>query len=367
MEPSEPHASPTEQLFEELKLKVYQPGIFLGLLATLCVLGIMWLGRIPLQTDDLIIPAMSAYCLASLLLFRFLGVRYLRIFETTTIIIVFIYFAWGFAYSVWNSPAATLIDFRRLEFWFPLVYTLSFLIFRSQRALRTSLAFFLVILAIGIANEFLIRNRPVDWDNLLLLTQLYASSLIYIALLYVIALLKDRYGEAEARSSRMTRLAMVDDLTGLHNRRKINDLLKTYVEDFKRYGRQFSVIMLDVDGLKRINDTYGHDAGDEVLRRMVRVLRSNVRETDQVARWGGDEFFVFYPDTGEEQVRKLARRLALAVHKVKFGDIGLVTFSLGTATVQPQDTADTLWKRADKAMYLAKRNKTLPLKSTRRD
>lgn len=359
------HSSSTEQVIEGLKLKVYQPGILLGLLATIGVLIVMWLGKIPLLVDDFITPFMVMYCLVSLLLFRILGVRYLRAFETTIIIIVFAYFVLGFAHAVWKGLGSSLIDFRSLELWIPLLYALSFLIFRSQLALRASLAFFICIFAIGIAYILLTHGGPVDWDNILLLTQIYASSLIYIVLLYVIALLKDGYGEAEAQSKRMTRLAMMDDLTGVHNRRKINDLLKTFVEDYRKCGRQFSVIMLDVDDLKRINDSYGHDAGDVVLRRMVKVLRSNVRETDQVARWGGDEFFIFYPDTDEQQVQRLARRLAEAVEKTRFGDVGRVTFSLGTSTVQPRDTAETLWKRADKAMYLAKQKRSNRPKSTR--
>lgn len=346
-----------EQSFVVLKLKVYQRGVLLGALTTTIISLIWWLGGIPLQIDDAIAPLMGIFCIASFLLFRMFGIRYLGIFESAVIVILFGYFLFDFAYVIWRESQLPLIDFGAFELWIPVLYIVSFLVLRSRRALRLSLAYYACILAAGIAYFVLSRARPVNWQNVLHLTQIYASNLIYIAMLYLISLLKDRYGEAVVRSEQMHMLAMMDDLTGVYNRRKINDLLKIFIQEFWESGKPFSIIMLDVDGLKRVNDTYGHDAGDYVLQRVAEILRLNVRETDQVGRWGGDEFFVFYPDTNAEQVRRLAKRLASAICTADFENVGQISLSLGTATSRQGDTSESLWKRADRALYIAKRSR----------
>lgn len=329
----------------------------MGALTTTIISLIWWLGEIPLQIDDVIAPLMGIFCIASFVLFRVFGVRYLGFFESAVISILFGYFLIDFAYVIWRESQLPLIDFGAFELWIPTLYIVSFLILRSRRALRLSLAYLACILAAGIVYFLLTWERPVNWQNILHLTQIYASNLIYIATLYLISLLKDRYGEAVVRSEQMHKLAMMDDLTGIYNRRKINDLLKIFIQDYRERGKPFSIIMLDVDGLKRVNDTYGHDTGDYVLRRAAEILRLNVRETDQVGRWGGDEFFIFYPDTSAEQIRRLAKRLAGAICSAHFENVGQVSLSLGTATSRPGDTVESLWKRADRALYIAKRGR----------
>jgi diguanylate cyclase (GGDEF)-like protein len=352
MRPSQP-----ELTFTALKLKVYQPGVLFGALTTAAITLVWWLGRIPIQIDDTIAPLMGVFCLASFFLFRAYGVRYLGIFESAVVIILFAYFLIDFAYVIWRESRMPLIDFGAFALWIPALYIISFLILPSRRALRYSLAYFVCILAAGIIYALASLGRPVVWDNVLHLTQIYASNLVYIATLYLISLLKDRYGDAVMRSEQMHMLAMMDDLTGIFNRRKINDLLKFFIQDFKESRKPFSIIMLDVDGLKKVNDTYGHDAGDYVLQHVAQILRLNVRETDQVGRWGGDEFFVFYPDTSAEQVRRLAKRLASAICKADFERVGQVSLSLGTATARQGDTSESLWKRADRALYISKRSR----------
>jgi diguanylate cyclase (GGDEF)-like protein len=350
-------SAPSQQPFTALKLRVYRSGLLLGALTTAAITLVWWLGRIPIELDDLIAPSMGVFCLASYLLFRAYGVRYLGFFEGAVVSILFGYFLMDFAYVVWREAQLEVIDFGAFELWIPALYIASFLILRSRPALRYSLSYFACILLIGLVYLVYSWQRSVNWHNILHLTQIYASNLVYIAMLFLISVLKDRYGDALVRFEQMHLLAMMDDLTGIYNRRKLNDLLKFFMRDFHEHGRPFSIIMLDVDGLKVINDTYGHAAGDYVLRRVAEILRRNVRDTDQVGRWGGDEFFACYPDTSAEQVRRLARRLAAAVCRASFEGIGQVSLSLGTASVRSADSIESLWKRADRALYLAKRNR----------
>ncbi len=155
--------------------------------------------------------------------------------------------------------------------------------------------------------------------------------------------------------------ALVDELTGLYNRRYFNDAIVREVERFKRFGQRFSLIMLDVDHFKRFNDTYGHLAGDDALQAVSGVLRDTARTFDHVVRYGGEEFALILPHTDASQAIAAAERLrgAVAARAVQVGDKAVpVAVSLGVATF-PEDAinARELVSRADEALYEAKRTR----------
>lgn len=347
----------SERAFAAVKLKLYQRGCVLGFLITTVILIVIQLGKISEQVTDLIIPFMALFCLISLLLFRVLGTRFLRPFEMTIFVIVYAYYLANFAYLVLQGARSPTLYFHNFDQWIPLLYILAFLIFRSRRALLLSLVFLVSIFGLGIASFLLNLGGPTDWQNVSFLVQLYASNLLYLTMLYIIALLKDRFWEAESRSVQMTRLAMIDDLTGVQNRRKIKNELNALFEQHRDQEMPLSILMLDVDDLKIINDTFGHPAGDYVLRRLAEVMRANVRDADQIGRLSGDEFLIISPHTTGEQVWRLAKRLSYAIRRADFGNVGPVYVSLGAATCLPDDTTERLSKRADEAMYAAKRAK----------
>jgi two-component system cell cycle response regulator len=154
-------------------------------------------------------------------------------------------------------------------------------------------------------------------------------------------------------------MAITDPLTGLHNRRYLERHFATLVENSARDGRTASVIFLDIDYFKSINDTHGHDAGDEVLKAFALRMRQSVRGIDLVARYGGEEFVVVMPDTESAVAYRVAERLreTIADEPFAIGD-GLlvrVTVSAGIASVNsPDDTPQTVLKRCDEALYKAK-------------
>jgi diguanylate cyclase (GGDEF)-like protein len=154
------------------------------------------------------------------------------------------------------------------------------------------------------------------------------------------------------------RNALVDAMTGLHNRRWLDDALPRFVSRFARGSQKLAALMVDVDHFKRFNDTYGHPAGDAVLIMVARVLRTGFRPTDQVARFGGEEFTIILPDTDEVGARVAAERVRRAVSaaSAQHGDRPLpaVTISIGGATLAAGDTAQTLIARADGALYRSK-------------
>ncbi|RVH84649.1 diguanylate cyclase, partial [Sinorhizobium medicae] len=155
-------------------------------------------------------------------------------------------------------------------------------------------------------------------------------------------------------------LAVTDDLTGLHNRRYLENHLKLLIDRAGARGRPLSICITDIDRFKRVNDTYGHDAGDDVLREFANRVRATVRGADLACRFGGEEFVVVMSDTTPEMAAIVAERLRLSVESrgfdiAKAATVLTVTASLGIASLRPDgDTAEALLKRADMALYEAK-------------
>ena len=172
---------------------------------------------------------------------------------------------------------------------------------------------------------------------------------------------RKRFGEKLRESVQASlELAVTDALTGLHNRRYLDSHIAALFADSVARGRQLSMLLLDIDRFKSINDTYGHDAGDEVLREFALRVRAHTRGIDVVARFGGEEVVVLVPDTPLEGARNVAERIREQVETLPFPIHGgarrvAVTVSIGVAARQAGDTsgADIL-KRADLALYRAK-------------
>jgi two-component system cell cycle response regulator len=156
-------------------------------------------------------------------------------------------------------------------------------------------------------------------------------------------------------------MAVTDGLTGLHNRRYLERHLATLVQQATAREKPLSVLILDIDYFKTINDTYGHAAGDEVLREFSRRVRKAVRGIDLACRLGGEEFVVAMPDTDAALAMLVGERLRQKIAGEAFAtgeaDVSItVTVSIGICSLtSPDDTADALVKRADAALYLAKR------------
>ena len=151
-----------------------------------------------------------------------------------------------------------------------------------------------------------------------------------------------------------------DALTGLHNRRYMEGHLRTLVEEAASTGRPLSVMVADIDFFKKVNDTYGHDGGDNVLREFAARLKRNTRGIDLACRMGGEEFVVIMPETEMERAQQVAERLRAMIaaepFKINTTTLASVTASVGVATLEgPEETPETIFKRADNALYAAKR------------
>ncbi|HET7113152.1 MAG TPA: diguanylate cyclase [Pyrinomonadaceae bacterium] len=151
--------------------------------------------------------------------------------------------------------------------------------------------------------------------------------------------------------------AFTDHLTGLANRRRFERQLEREVGRVLRYGHPFSLLMIDIDNFKNLNDTFGHDAGDDAIRRIGRVLREGTRGIDLAARIGGEEFAVLLVETSQGGALEVAERLRLAIKALETPSGGRITASFGVAEC-PTDaqTGSGILKAADVALYEAKRN-----------
>jgi diguanylate cyclase (GGDEF)-like protein len=151
-------------------------------------------------------------------------------------------------------------------------------------------------------------------------------------------------------------LATHDSLTGVYNRRRFDEKLTEYTLLFRRTGRPFSLLLIDADHFKRINDTHGHAVGDEVLQQLAQLIQSSLRTTDFVARYGGEEFAVLLPEIAQPDTPEVvAEKIRAAVAEADFPAVGNVTVSIGVGLADPADNNHSaLIKRADQQLYQAK-------------
>lgn len=155
----------------------------------------------------------------------------------------------------------------------------------------------------------------------------------------------------------LKRQVVTDSLTNLFNRRWIFQAIQKEISRFERSRRPFSLLLIDIDHFKEVNDTFGHSTGDEVLRYFADAIKKTAREQDMIARTGGEEFCVLLPDTKKEEAKIVAERIRESVSKVPMQIGGLkisISVSIGVSEIQAQENVDCVYNRADVALYRAK-------------
>ncbi len=215
---------------------------------------------------------------------------------------------------------------------------------------RTALADRVAGLNIG-ADDYL----PKPFEDQELEARIFAA----LRVKAVHAELRDRNQQLESMLHSVEALASTDALTGLFNRRRFADVLKREFAVTKRYKNTLSCLLLDLDHFKQINDRFGHDAGDQVLKEVARRINGSLREVDLAARYGGEEFVILLPHTSKGDARIVAERLLKSVRKQDFnfgGELVTVTTSIGCAGNSDvlSNNAEDLVKAADIALYEAK-------------
>lgn len=152
----------------------------------------------------------------------------------------------------------------------------------------------------------------------------------------------------------LEQLAITDPLTSLFNRRKFNELLAYEVERNQRYNAGLSLIMCDIDHFKKINDKFGHTAGDSALKTFSDKVTENIRDVDIFARWGGEEFMILMPNSNIDSACSVAEKLRNAIEHTSINTIDTLTASFGVAHCNNNDTTESIVERVDAALYEAK-------------
>ncbi len=271
----------------------------------------------------------------------------LRILEIISFVfITVLYFSW-FANLLFNEPERTFTNGGLGEFtnWLPLFFIYLFLIFDRKKALIIGIVLFSFSVVLGIFSfpaGDQIRIRAMDT-----LIQFYFSTAVYILALYFLQQLKEAFIQNET----FKQMVNTDYLTGLPNRR----MAESKLDDYCRRKKQiFSIILFDIDLFKEINDRYGHDIGDSVLREFSRIIQENTRKSDLFSRWGGEEFLIIASGQDLLQTILVAERLKNVLESHSFFKVGSVTASFGVAEYRPNEPKEELVKRADISLYKAK-------------
>lgn len=159
------------------------------------------------------------------------------------------------------------------------------------------------------------------------------------------------------KSEELEKLSSTDSLTGLHNRRYLNHEIDMEIAECRRYPRTFSLILGDLDYFKRVNDTYGHDCGDYVLKTLAEVIRTHLRDSDRLSRWGGEEFLILLPETDCTQARESAERIRQMIEETTLiyeGHPIALTITLGVTDYQGEPVVSEIIRRADQALFKGK-------------
>lgn len=241
-----------------------------------------------------------------------------------------------------------------LYLWFPFVYVFVFLSYESLGALVRSGALYLLVLCVSLPHAIANLGSANPFEGFQLLGQFYISSASLVVVLYFFTGMKRELRRIRDRADQMAALAWTDSLTGVPNRRRIEDLLEQEIDRAARYELPLSLITIDLDDFKQLNDTLGHDAGDAALIEAARLIGCCLRASDGFGRWGGEEFTVVAPETDAGEASHLADRIRTAIEDHDFGERRL-SASFGVAVYGLGDDTSSLLKRSDLALYRAKK------------
>jgi len=348
-----------EKLFEGFDIEE-QPFIYRRLMLTSVFLAISLFAFIAFWFINLSLSKYNLVVMDSFVIIMALISLYLMLFkkkiDIAAMIATFILFAFLLIFVYINQNES-----------FGLVWTLCYPLFVIP-ILGTRMGLFMIILFYAILLPIVYLGIGEwdygNWDYTSFLRFLIASiTTVFIAYFYEStsvsayqALLKTREKE-KSYLSELTKLSMTDQLTGLHNRRYFDEQFKLEYLKILRNSNKLCLIMIDIDYFKTINDKYGHQVGDMVLKEFSQLLISRIRTTDTLSRWGGEEFIIMLPETSISNGAIIAEKMRVAISEREFETVGKLTASLGVAEVNADiESNNEALINADNALYRAKRN-----------
>jgi diguanylate cyclase (GGDEF)-like protein len=256
-----------------------------------------------------------------------------------------------FLFNVATRNDTTQI-FLSAGIWLIVMYVFAFFVFQPKQGLYISLALFMVSLLLSL--PITVARGLLGVAEFYVICKYYCASFFVVVFGYAAASWRQSYEQVRLNAALAEKLAFTDGLTNVYNRRALEALLEKEATRAERYGRDFSIILFDLDDFKTINDSYGHSAGDEVLKKVADIVQAHLRKGDEVGRWGGEEFMVVCSETDSGQACLVAERLRTAIAETSFDNSVAVTASFGLARRQEGELIGSLYKRTDAALYAAK-------------
>ena len=302
--------------------------------------------------DDILLPAMAAWLSLLFVAFWRLKTR-LRPLEAVLFVSFCVFFLLRLSYALYAPPPQATVAEQLTEFafWFPALYLYAVLAFGVERGKWLSTGFFAACAIAGSPYLVSAARQTHDLQGLYAAAQMYLSGGVTIFLLIVLA---ETIKSISNTAANMRRLANTDLLTQLSNRRGATQYLEDSIARAQRYQRLFSLLILDIDHFKRVNDESGHDVGDQLLRDFAYLLKMECRQVDHVARWGGEEFVIVLAEKTLTEAEIIANRLKASIEGREFAAAGPVTASFGIAEVTPGDSVRSIIERADAGLLAAK-------------
>ena len=181
------------------------------------------------------------------------------------------------------------------------------------------------------------------------------NRVLAIVIIIVSAILVIQRKKADIHIENLNIQTMTDPLTGVKNRLAFDRIIEEEIVRDIRYKRSLSLAILDIDFLKNINDTFGHNRGDDIIKNVAREISCTVRQTDCICRLGGDEFAIIFIETDLEKAKRVGEEICKRISQIHILGTTKVTVSIGIAKLDTNDNKDTLYKRADEALYLSKK------------
>jgi diguanylate cyclase (GGDEF)-like protein len=202
---------------------------------------------------------------------------------------------------------------------------------------------------------FIFYAKHIEGIEASVLLKMVAYNFIIIIYCNIGAYLTNYYKRKQFIDSReLLRVSITDSLTGIYNRGKFNEEINKWIDYCNRYENPLSLVMLDIDDFKRVNDCYGHLIGDSVIQNIASTIKKAIRNTDIFARWGGEEFAILLPNTDIHQTMEMMERVRICIQNNKYNIVENITCSFGLVKLRKNENAESLLQRVDKLLYIAK-------------
>ena len=267
---------------------------------------------------------------------------HMRICEITSLVAFSIYHLFRIYYLPFQFEDGSMNVYA---LWSPIFLTYIFIVLERKWALYYAIMIFFITIVMGVPHFY--NSITADF-----LIQYYISTVLYIFILFYFKKIISNFIESEI----LKKYAYYDYLTDIGNRRLLDKWLENEIKRCHKTNHVFSIIYFDIDHFKKVNDKYGHDIGDNVLKEFSFLVKSCISSNDYFGRWGGEEFILILPNQSLTEATQFADNLRQIIEKHSFQYVGQVTSSFGISAFQQNDLSKNIIKRADEALYIAKNN-----------